>query len=41
MESTQIEMPKYECHKVVHALKIEKIVRDGEFASLQEIIKLN
>lgn len=25
-----VEMPKYKCHKEVHALKIAKIVVDGE-----------
>jgi len=25
-----MEMPKYKCHKVVWALKIKSIVRDGE-----------
>ncbi len=25
-----VEMPRYECHKKVSALKIAKIVRDGE-----------
>ncbi len=25
-----MEMPKYQCHKIVWALKIAKIVRDGE-----------
>lgn len=30
MNENMCEMPKYECHKIVHALKIAKIVRDGE-----------
>ena len=30
MNGASMEMPKYLCHKVVHALKIAKIVRDGE-----------
>ena len=28
-ESPQIEMPKYVCHKTVHALKIGSIVNQG------------
>lgn len=28
--TAQIEMPKYKCYKEVWALKIAKIVRDGE-----------
>lgn len=33
MESnTAMEMPKYECHKIVHALKIVGISLDGELA---------
>jgi hypothetical protein len=30
MDEVMREMPKYLCHKEVHALKIAKIVRDGE-----------
>lgn len=30
MDGVMIEMPKYLCHKEVHAIKIAKIVRDGE-----------
>lgn len=30
MDGVMREMPKYLCHKEVHALKIAKIVRDGE-----------
>jgi hypothetical protein len=30
MDSATREMPKYLCHKKVHALKIAKIVHDGE-----------
>ncbi len=29
-DQAQAEMPKYLCHKKVHALKIAKITRDGE-----------
>lgn len=32
MNGTESEMPKYKCHKEVHALKIEKVVRDAEVA---------
>jgi len=30
MDGVMREMPKYLCHKEVHAFKIAKIVRDGE-----------
>lgn len=30
-----IEMPKYECHKIVHALKIKDIVFDADLAQLE------
>lgn len=30
MDSVMREMPRYLCHKEVHALKIAKIVHDGE-----------
>lgn len=30
MDGVSTEMPKYLCHKEVHALKIAKIVHDGE-----------
>ena len=30
MDGASMEMPKYLCHKEVHALKIAKIIRDGE-----------
>ena len=30
MDGVMREMPKYLCHKEVHALKIAKIVCDGE-----------
>lgn len=30
MDGASMEMPRYLCHKKVHALKIAKIVRDGE-----------
>ena len=35
MQEAQIEMPKYKCHKEVHALKIADIVRDSENARLE------
>ena len=31
----EIEMPKYRCHKKVHALKIAGIVRDSENAKIE------
>jgi len=30
MDGAMREMPRYLCHKEVHALKIAKIIRDGE-----------
>lgn len=30
MDSAQVELPRYQCHKKVHAFKITKIVIDGE-----------
>lgn len=30
MPSPQVELPKYQCHKIVHGFKITNIVRDGE-----------
>ena len=33
-QSVGVEMPKYSCHKTVHALKIKKILLDSELAQL-------
>ena len=30
----QIEMPRYQCHKIVHALKIKSILFDRDLAKL-------
>ncbi len=34
-EDTQAEMPKYKCHKTVHAFKIEKIELDIDKANTE------
>jgi hypothetical protein len=33
-----MELPKYECHKIVHALKIENILRDGDSADGYDLV---
>lgn len=33
MDTTQREMPKYQSHKIVHALQIERVEKDTEIAS--------
>ncbi len=30
MSSTSAEMPRYECHKIVHALKIGRLIDHGD-----------
>lgn len=36
MDNVDREMPKYKCHKEVHALKIAKIIFDSELACGRE-----
>lgn len=34
--SPTVEMPRYSCHKEVHALKIKSIVYDSDIAEIEE-----
>jgi len=33
MDGSMVELPKYECHKIVHAIKIRTIVYDADTAT--------